>query len=75
MKVTSPIGEFPFETKRVTIKNGKIVIEGSMGAWPATVDVERKDLLILARLIPWPVLAAAAVALAGMLTRRRGRMS
>ena len=40
MKVSSPIGDFPFEARRLRFENGSIVIEGAMGAWPATVRME-----------------------------------
>lgn len=72
MKVSSPVGEFPFEAKRLRVERGRMVMEGSMGAWPAKVEIEPKDLLMMARLIPWPVFAGAAVALAGLLARQRG---
>ena len=71
MKVSSPVGEFPFEARKLTISGGRMVLQGSMGAWPARVELEPKDLLTIARLIPWPVFAGAAIALAGVLSRQR----
>ena len=46
-----------------------------MGAWPARVRVEAADLPALARLVPRPAIAAAAVGLglATVLHRRRRR--
>jgi len=71
MKVSSPVGDFPFEARRLTVKNGRMVLEGAMGAWPARVEIEPKDIVHLARLVPWPVIAVAGIALAGLVGRRR----
>ena len=60
MKVSSPIGELPFEPTRVAIKNGGIEVQGRMGAWPAHVQVDATDLPAIARLLVKPVAAAAA---------------
>ena len=73
MRVTSPVGQFPFQAKRVTVKQGRMVVEGWTGAWPATVDLEPRDLFMLARLVPWQVFAVGGVALAGMLRWQRHR--
>jgi hypothetical protein len=72
MKVSSPVGDFPFEAKRLRLKDGRIVLEGAMGAWPAKVEMEPKDVVRLARLVPWPVIAVTGLALMGALARRRG---
>jgi hypothetical protein len=71
MKVSSPVGDFPFEAKRLILKDGRLVLEGAMGAWPARVELEPKDILQLARLLPWPVIAIAGITLAGLVGRRR----
>jgi hypothetical protein len=71
MKVSSPVGDFPFEAKRLTVRNGRMVLEGAMGAWPARVELEPKDIIQLAQLVPWPVIAVAGVTLAGLVGRRR----
>jgi hypothetical protein len=71
MKVSSPVGDFPFEAKRLILKDGQLVLEGAMGAWPARVELEPKDILQLARLLPWPVIAIAGITLAGLVGRRR----
>jgi hypothetical protein len=42
-----------------------------MGAWPARVELEPTDILQLARLLPWPVIAIAGITLAGLVGRRR----
>lgn len=71
MKVSSPVGDFPFEARRLTVKNGRLVLEGAMGAWPAKVEMEPGDVVRMARLVPWPVLAVAGLAMVGVLARRR----
>ena len=73
MKVSSPVGEFPFEARSLRVRNGRLVLEGSMGAWPARVEMEPADALHLIRLIPVPVLLVAGAALLGFLGRRTGR--
>ncbi len=70
MKVSSPVGDFPFEARRLVIKDGRNVLEGAMGAWPARVEIEPKDVVSLARLIPWPAFAVAGIALASLVGRR-----
>ena len=73
MKVSSPVGDFPFEARRMTVRHGRLVLEGVMGAWPARVEMEPQDIVKLARLIPWPVIAIAGITLAGIVGRSRGR--
>lgn len=73
MKVSSPVGEFPFEARRVTVRHGRLVLEGAMGAWPARVEMEPHDIVKLARLIPWPVIAIGGITLAGLVARSRHR--
>jgi hypothetical protein len=78
MKVSSPIGELPFEPRKLTVRSGGIQIEGSMGAWPARVQIDARDLPALARLLARPAAVAAAatitvIGLAGLAARRRTR--
>ena len=78
MKVSSPIGELPFEPRKLTVRPGGIQIEGAMGAWPAHVEIDARDLPALGRLLARPaaVTAAATVivtGLAGLAARRRTR--
>ena len=65
MRVSSPIGELPFEPRRARLGRDGLHVEGAMGAWPAHVHVGPADLPALARLVPRGafLLAAAAVAL------------
>ena len=78
MKVSSPIGELPFEPRKLTVRRGGIQIEGAMGAWPAHVQIDRHDLPALARLLARPaaVTAAATITVTGLASlaaRRRTR--
>jgi hypothetical protein len=78
MKVSSPIGELPFQPRKLTVRRGGVQIEGVMGAWPAHVQIDARDLPALARLLARPaaVTAAAAVivtGLASLAARRRAR--
>jgi hypothetical protein len=77
MRVSSPIGDLPFEPRRVRLVRGGVELEGAMGAWPARVRVEPSDLPALARLVRRPAIAAAVVGLglATVLHRRRRRAS
>jgi len=78
MKVSSPIGELPFEPRKLIVRHGGIQIEGAMGAWPAHVQIDARDVPALARLLARPaaVTAAATVivtGLASLAARRRTR--
>ena len=44
MRVTSPVGEFPFAIKRIAVDRRSVRIIGSMGRWPATVELQLSDL-------------------------------
>ena len=78
MTVSSPIGELPFEPRKLTVGPGGIQIEGAMGAWPAHVQIGVRDLPALTRLLARPaaVTAAAAITVTGLASlaaRRRTR--
>jgi hypothetical protein len=77
MKVSSPVGDFPFVAEDLRIEGGHLVVRGSMGAWPARVEIGPEDVPRLVRLIPAPVLAAGGLLLIAPLGRllRRGRRS
>jgi hypothetical protein len=75
MKVSSPVGDFPFEPLQVTVKPGHLTLEGQVGAWPARVEFEPKDVVTLARAAgPWgavlPLAAVVLIAAARRWTRR-----
>jgi hypothetical protein len=90
MKVSSPIGELPFEPTRIRYRNRTVELDGLMGAWPARVVIEPGDLPGLIRVLARPLLAgpllagsllagaaagAAAGVAVGMIRRRRRRSS
>ena len=62
MKVSSPVGDFPFELERVEVHGRNVVIHSRMGAWPSSVEVSPKDMWPLLK-ISIAVLGALAVAL------------
>jgi hypothetical protein len=61
MKVSSPIGEYDYEVKRVALNHGRIEVVGSLGQWETTMAIEPSDWLVLARR------AAPALAVGGLL--------
>jgi hypothetical protein len=61
MKVSSPIGELPFEPTALRMRGGRVEVEGVMGAWPAHVVIEPADLPSLLRLARRPAIAAAVI--------------
>ena len=71
MKVSSPIGELPFEPTALRMRGGRVEVEGLMGAWPAHVVIEPADLPSLLRLARRPAIAGAAVILAALAIRCR----
>lgn len=71
MKVTSPVGEFPYTFERIRFEGTHIVAEGRMGTWPARIEAGVGD-------IPAPIrIGAVAATLGAVLTtairRRRNR--
>lgn len=66
MKVTSPVGEFPYTFERVRVQGTRIVAEGRMGTWPARIEAGADD-------IPKQVWIAAAVVTGVALSVRVGR--
>jgi len=73
VRVSSPIGDLPFEPRRVRVTRAGVEIEGTMGAWPAHVHVDAADLPMLARLLPLRALSIAVAAglVVGLARRRR----
>jgi hypothetical protein len=72
VKVTSPVGEYEFLIKRVRLDGGSLVIDGSLGVWETTMQIEPADLLALARRSAAP-LAVVAGGLAALAAARRLR--
>ncbi len=73
MKVSSPIGELPFEPTALRMRRGCIEVQGVMGAWPAHVVIEPADLPSLLRLAKGPAIAAAVLFAALSIRLRRCR--
>jgi hypothetical protein len=74
VKVSSPIGELPFELRKMSVRSDGIKIEGMMGAWPARVQIEPRDLPALVRLLAKPAAVTVIIAgLASLAARRRNR--
>ena len=72
MKVSSPVGEFPFEPRALSLRERRLRLDGAIGAWPAHVEIGAADLPPLLRLAgPLLPLALAIAALVLLLNRRR----
>jgi hypothetical protein len=73
MRVSSPIGELPFEPRTLTYTDRTLVVDGDMGAWPARVVIEPEDIPAMLRLVAKPaaLVAAAAAALSVLAASRR----
>jgi hypothetical protein len=57
MKVSSPIGDLPFKPTRLRVKEGAFQLDGTMGAWPAHVQIQLSDIFDIAYLIRYVLLA------------------
>lgn len=66
MKVTSPVGEFPYTFERIRIQGTRLVAEGRMGTWPARIEVGVADIPPAIRI------GALAAAAGGLLTAAIG---
>lgn len=73
MKVSSPVGDFPFTLTGVRLDRGRLVVEGQMGRWPASIVIDHHDLKPLRRF--GPVAIAAAALTVGLAARRRSPKS
>ena len=71
MKVTSPVGEFPYTFERIRIEGSHLVAEGRMGTWPARIEVGISDIPPAARI---GALAAVAGVLLGAVVGRRRKL-
>ena len=72
MRVTSPIGDLPFEVEAVRIEGRELIVDGRLGAWQSRIHVEAADVPMLARALRLPLAAVAAAGLAAILVGRRG---
>lgn len=70
MKVSSPVGDFPFTPGSLRFEAGELVVDGAMGAWPAVIRVGAQDVPVILRLVPKPLLAGGALLLGLLLLRR-----
>ena len=70
MKVSSPVGDFPYTPTSIRYEAGEFVVEGAMGAWPATIRVGMGDAPAIAQLVPRPLLAGIGVVVSVLLLRR-----
>ncbi len=61
MRVSSPIGDMPFEARSIRLSEGGLQVDGVMGAWPATVSISSSDVPALLRLVAKPAAVAAAL--------------
>jgi hypothetical protein len=55
MKVTSPIGDLPLRVDRLRPTRTGLTVEASMGAWPARIEINVRDIPGLIRLLVGPV--------------------
>lgn len=67
MRVSSPVGDFPFEARRLRVERDGVVVEGSMGAWPATIRVTPADAPMLLKLVPRELGIGLGIGLAALL--------
>lgn len=73
MKVSSPIGELPFEPKRLRLHGTRIELDGQIGAWPAQVEMGLSDVPAIARLARKPAAVAVAAAVVVVAVARQGK--
>jgi hypothetical protein len=69
MKVTSPVGEFPYTFERIRFEGAHLVAEGRMGTWPARIEVGIADIPPAVRI--GALAATAGALLAAAIGRRR----
>jgi hypothetical protein len=64
MRVTSPIGDYPYEIRKIRARGGRLVVEGGLGMWDTTFEIEPGDWVALARRAAAPLALAAGAVLA-----------
>ena len=72
MRVSSPLGDLPFEVEAVRIEGRELVVEGRLGAWGSRIHVGPDDVPMLARALRVPIAAVAVAGLTAYLAGRRG---
>ena len=73
MKVTSPIGDLPLRVDRLRPTRSGLTVEASMGAWPARIEINARDIPELVRLLVWPTTVATVLAVCVAARRAPGR--
>ena len=71
MRVSSPIGDLPFEVTAVRLEGRELVVEGLLGTWRSRIHVGVEDVPMLARALRVPLAAGASAAVAVLWIRRR----
>jgi hypothetical protein len=71
MRVSSPIGDLPFEVTGIRREGRELVVEGLLGTWRSTIHLGPGDAPMLARAARGPIAAATLTAVAVHLLRRR----
>jgi hypothetical protein len=64
MRVGTPLGDYPFEFRRVEPRDGGLAVIGTLAGFESAVVLGRGDLLRVAAAVALPVAAGAALALA-----------
>ncbi len=71
MRVSSPIGDLPFEITAVRREGRGLVVEGRLGTWGSEIHMDASDVPMLARALRGPLIAGAALAATAIALRRR----
>jgi hypothetical protein len=75
MKVSSPVGQFPFTLEHMRIDERELVMAGRIGAWPSEIRLSARDIAEAARIAVFSLAAGLAGRLTGPLRRRMRRPS
>ena len=73
MKVTSPIGDLPLRLDRLRATREGLMVEASMGAWPARIEINARDIPQIARLLVGPLSVGMVLATCLAVRRAPGR--
>ena len=73
MKVESPVGEYEYRVRKVTLEGGRVRIAGSLGVWETTMEIEPADWLALARRAAPPLAILAVAGVCARLVAGRNR--
>jgi hypothetical protein len=70
VRVSSPIGDLPFEITGVRIEGREVVVEGLLGTWRSCIHIGPGDAPMLARALRGPLAAGFAAVVVVHLARR-----